>query len=60
MRKNPTLRLQAHGKTVNTNAHILTDQAQLDQVLELFRNKYGRNVKSYYPKYDMAVSVPLD
>jgi hypothetical protein len=39
---------------------FLTDQAHLDQVLEKFRDKYGRNVKSYYPKYDVAVAVPLE
>ena len=60
VRKAPTLQLQSSGKTLTATAHILTNQARLDQVLELFRNKYGRNVKSYYPKYDVAVEVPLD
>jgi hypothetical protein len=41
------------------SARFLTDQAQFDKVLEKFRDKYGRNVKSYYPKYDVAVEVPL-
>jgi hypothetical protein len=41
------------------SACSLTDQAQLDKVLEQARAKYDRNVKSYYPKYDMAVEVPL-
>ena len=60
VRKNPTLRLQSRGKTLTATARILTESAQLDHVLELFRNKYGSNVKSYYPKYDVAVEVPLD
>ncbi len=60
VRKTLTLRLEAHGKTLTATARILTDSAQLDHVLELFRNKYGRNVKSYYPKYDVVVEVPLD
>jgi deazaflavin-dependent oxidoreductase (nitroreductase family) len=59
VRKTPTIHLSAHGKTLTTRAHFLSDQAQLDQVLERFRGKYGRNVKSYYPKYDVAVEVPL-
>jgi hypothetical protein len=46
-------------ETLTANARILTDQAQLDKVLEKFRAKYGRNVKSYYPKYDVAVEIPL-
>jgi len=58
--KTPTLRLEARGKTLTATARILTDSAQLDHVLELFRNTYGRNVKSYYPKYDVVVEVPLD
>ncbi|HEX6555782.1 MAG TPA: nitroreductase family deazaflavin-dependent oxidoreductase [Ktedonobacteraceae bacterium] len=59
LRKTPTIRLEARGKTFTTSARLLTDQAQLDKVLEKFRDKYGRNVKSYYPKLDVAVEVPL-
>ena len=60
LRKTPTIRLTARGKTFTANARFLTDEAQLDKVLEKFRDKYGRNVKSYYPKYDVAVEVPLE
>jgi deazaflavin-dependent oxidoreductase (nitroreductase family) len=60
VRKTPTIRLTARGgKTLTANPRFLTDQAQLDKILEKFREKYGRNVKSYYPKYDVAVEVPL-
>jgi len=59
LRKTPTIRLEARGKTLNASAHFLTDEAQLGNVLEKFRDKYGRNVKSYYPKLDVAVEVPL-
>ena len=60
LRKTPTIRLAARGKTFTTSARLLTDQTQLDKVLEKFRDKYGRNVKSYYPKLDVAVEVPLE
>ncbi len=60
LRKTPTIRLEARGKTFTTSARLLTDQAQLGKVLEKFRDKYGRNVKSYYPKLDVAVEVPLE
>jgi deazaflavin-dependent oxidoreductase (nitroreductase family) len=60
VRKTPTIRLEAPGKTLTANARVITDQVQLDQILEKFRDKYGRNVKSYYPKYDVAVEVPLE
>jgi deazaflavin-dependent oxidoreductase (nitroreductase family) len=59
LRKTPTIQLSVRGKTFTTNARLITDQPQLDKILEKFRDKYGRNVKSYYPKYDVAVEVPL-
>jgi deazaflavin-dependent oxidoreductase (nitroreductase family) len=59
LRKRPSIRLAARGKTLTASTRFLTDQVQLDKVLEKFRDKYGRNVKSYYPKYDVAVEVPL-
>ncbi len=59
LRKTPTIQLSARGKTLTTSARLITDEAQLDKILEKFRDKYGRNVKSYYPKYDVAVEVPL-
>ena len=60
LRKRPSIRLAARGKTFTTNARLITDEAQLDNILEKFRDKYGRNVKSYYPKLDVAVEVPLE
>jgi deazaflavin-dependent oxidoreductase (nitroreductase family) len=60
VRKISTIRLTARGKTLTARPRFLTEQAQLDRVLEKFREKYGRNVKSYYPKYDVAVEVTLD
>jgi deazaflavin-dependent oxidoreductase (nitroreductase family) len=60
LRKTPTIRLTAREKTLTASAHLLTDQAHLDKVLEKFRAKYGRNVKSYYPKFDVAIEVPLE
>jgi len=59
VRKTPTIRLEARGKTFTTSARLLTDQAQIGKVLEKFRDKYGRNVKSYYPRRDVAVEVRL-
>ena len=60
LRKRPSIRLTTRGgKTLTASARLITDEAQLDKILEKFRDKYGRNVKSYYPKYDVAVEVPL-
>jgi deazaflavin-dependent oxidoreductase (nitroreductase family) len=60
LRKTPTIHLEARGKTFTTSARLLTDEAQIGKVLEKFRDKYGRNVKSYYPRLDVAVEVPLE
>ena len=61
VRKTPTMRLATRGgKTLSASARLITDEAQLNKILEKFRDKYGRNVKSYYPKYDVAVEVPLE
>ncbi len=61
VRKSPTIRLATRGgKTLTANARLITNEAQLDKILEKFRDKYGRNVKSYYPKFDVAVEVPLE
>ena len=59
VRKTPTIRMAARGKTFTTSVRLLTDEAQIGKVLEKFRDKYGGNVKSYYPKLDVAVEVPL-
>ena len=60
VRKTPTIRLTTRGgKTLTTSARLITDEAQFDKILEKFRDKYGRNVKAYYPKLDVAVEVPL-
>ena len=60
VRKTPTIRLTAPGKTLTTSPRFLTDQAHLDRILEKFRDKYGRNVRFYYSKFDVAVEVPLE
>ena len=60
VRKRPVIQVSARGKTWEANVRLITDQAQLDHILGKFRDKYGINVKSYYPKYDVAVEVPLD
>lgn len=61
VRKAPIIHLATReGKTLTANARLITNEAQLDTILETFRDKYGKNVKSYYPKYDVAVEVSLE
>ena len=61
LRKTPTIRLATRGKTFTTSTHLLTDEAQVGEVAQKFRDKYGAGqVKAYYPKLDVAVEVPLE
>ena len=61
LRKQPSIRLKARGKTFTTSTHLLTDEAQVGEVAQKFRDKYGAGqVKAYYPKLDVAVEVPLE
>jgi deazaflavin-dependent oxidoreductase (nitroreductase family) len=58
--KTPTIRLAAGGAQLRASASPISDAAKVDQVLDMFRAKYGaQDVEAYYPKQDVAVEVPL-
>jgi deazaflavin-dependent oxidoreductase (nitroreductase family) len=58
--KTPTIRLAAEGAQLNVTATPTSDPANVEQVLDKFRAKYGaRDVEAYYPKQDVAVQIPL-
>ena len=58
--KTPTIRLAAGGAQLSASASPISDAAKVDQVLDMFRAKYGaQDVEAYYPKQDVAVEVPL-
>ena len=58
--KTPTIRLAAQAAQLNATASPTSDAANVEQVLDRFRAKYGaRDVEAYYPKQDVAVEVPL-
>jgi hypothetical protein len=58
--KTPTIHLTARGKTFTASATPITDKAQVGEVVQKFRDKYGAGqVKAYYPKHDVAVEVSL-
>jgi len=60
LRKTPTVRLTARGETFTTRARLLTNEAQVGEVVEKFRDKYGAGqVKAYYPRPNVAVEIPL-
>jgi hypothetical protein len=58
--KTPRVRLSAGPAECDAEATPIADPADVQQVVEDFRAKYGgRDVAAYYPKHDVAVEVPL-
>jgi deazaflavin-dependent oxidoreductase (nitroreductase family) len=58
--RTPTIRLAAGRAQLSASVTPISDAAEVDQILDKFRAKYGaRDVDAYYPKRDVAVEVPL-
>lgn len=58
--KNPSMRIRAESADAEVNVTPVTDSNQVSSVVEKFRSKYGPgDVKKYYSKFDVAVTVPL-
>jgi hypothetical protein len=58
--ENPTIDLTAKTITASAMARPITDPAKVRDIVEKFRQKYGRGeVSKYYSKFDVAVEVPL-
>jgi deazaflavin-dependent oxidoreductase (nitroreductase family) len=58
--KVPAIRLAAGGAQLTAGATPITDPAEVGEILDKFRARYGaRDVAAYYPKQDVAVQVPL-
>ena len=58
--KVPAIRLAAEGAQLTAGATPITDPAEVGEILDKFRARYGaRDVAAYYPKQDVAVQVPL-
>jgi len=58
--KNPSIRIEARSVEAEFRAMPLSDAKAVKSVVETFREKYGaKDVKKYYSKFDVAVSVEL-
>jgi len=58
--KNPQIRIQARDAEAEFRAKPITEAKTVKSVVEKFREKYGAgDVKKYYSKFDVAVSVEL-
>jgi hypothetical protein len=57
---NPLIRIDARGVGAEFRATRVTEAKAVKSVVEKFREKYGaKDVKKYYSKFDVAVSVEL-
>ena len=58
--KNPSIRIDARDAEAEFRAKSVTDSKTVNSVIEKFREKYGAaDVKKYYSKFDVALSVEL-
>jgi deazaflavin-dependent oxidoreductase (nitroreductase family) len=55
----PRVGLAVGGAHLETEATALTDAAEVNHVVEIFRDKYGDSVDRYYPDQDAAVEASL-
>ena len=56
-----TLKISASdGEEIPARGKPVTDSNRVDDIVGRFKSKYGEgDVKKYYPKFDVAVEVPL-
>jgi hypothetical protein len=58
--KKPSIRVDARGEGAEVKIVPVTDGAQVQSVVEKFREKYGaKDVKKYYSKFDVAVLAQM-
>jgi len=58
---NPQVKISASQQTDNGNLRSITEKRRIEEVIELFREKYGpSDIKKYYPKPNVAATLLLD
>jgi hypothetical protein len=58
--EHPDIRLSAGGSDYKARATPITNPAEVDRIVEMFRAKHGSgDIEAYYPKHDVAVEVRL-
>ena len=60
VRKTPAIWLSADGSEFSATAKPITDPAEVQDVVDKFRAKYGAGeITRYYTKLDVALEIPL-
>jgi hypothetical protein len=58
--RDPQVKISSNGQSFKGKLRTLTEKRQVEEVIELFRGKYGNSdVKRYYPKPNVAASLLL-
>ncbi len=59
--QNPQVTIRSNLQTMKGNLRAVTQKKQVDEVIELFKGKYGpSDIKKYYPKPNVAAILLLD
>ena len=59
--RNPQVKLRSSQQTFTGKLRAITERKQVDEVIELFKGKYGpSDIKKYYPNPNVAASLLLD
>jgi deazaflavin-dependent oxidoreductase (nitroreductase family) len=59
--RDPQVKIRSSQQTFNGRLRTITGKKQVDEVIELFKGKYGPSeIKKYYPKPNVAATMLLD
>ena len=59
--KNPYVNIRSSHRTLKGKVRAITQKKQVDEVIELFKGKYGASdIKKYYPNPNVSATMPLD
>jgi deazaflavin-dependent oxidoreductase (nitroreductase family) len=58
---NPQVKISASQQTFKGKLRPITERKQVDEVIELFKGKYGHSdIKKYYPNPNVVTTLQLD
>ena len=59
--RDPQVRIRSSRQAFNGRLRTMTEKKQVDEVIELFKEKYGpSDIKKYYPNPNVAATLILD
>jgi hypothetical protein len=59
--QDPQVKIGASRQTLDGKLRVITEKRRVDEVIELFKGKYGpSDIKKYYPNPNVAATLLLD